>query len=96
MSAAYVIEAYNQAAGIVTADDRDFSFFSSERAFDSLKGRHFRSASPRRPRPCRATAISGPDGASRRLLQNAATRSSARMGRGSSHSHLHGSTRIVK
>jgi hypothetical protein len=44
MSSAYVIEVYNQTAGIVTADDRGFSFFSSERAFDSLEGRHFKSA----------------------------------------------------
>lgn len=44
MSTAYVIEVCNQTAGIVTADERGFNFFSSERAFDSLEGRHFKSA----------------------------------------------------
>jgi hypothetical protein len=44
MSKAYVIEVYNRTAGIVTGDERGFSFFSSERAFDSLEGRHFPSA----------------------------------------------------
>ena len=32
------------AAGIVTRDARGFRFFSSERLFDSLEGRQFRSA----------------------------------------------------
>jgi hypothetical protein len=44
MSRAYVIEVYNRTAGIVTGDERGFSFFSSERAFDSLEGQHFSSA----------------------------------------------------
>ena len=44
MSRAYIIEVYERTAGIVTNDGHGFSFFSSERAFDSLEGRHFRSA----------------------------------------------------
>ncbi|MGJ4950220.1 hypothetical protein [Bradyrhizobium sp. HKCCYLS20291] len=44
MPNAYVIEVYNRTAGIVTADERGFSFFSSERAFDSLEGQSFASA----------------------------------------------------
>jgi hypothetical protein len=44
MSKAYIIEVHNRTAGIVTADERGFSFFSSERAFDSLDGQHFASA----------------------------------------------------
>ena len=44
MSRAYIIEVYDRTAGIVTGDDGGFSFFSSERAFDSLEGRVFRSA----------------------------------------------------
>ncbi|WP_316158433.1 MULTISPECIES: hypothetical protein [unclassified Bradyrhizobium] len=44
MSKAYIIEVLNRTAGIVTADERGFSFFSSERAFDSLEGQHFASA----------------------------------------------------
>jgi len=44
MSRAYVIEVYNRTAGIVTSDERGFSFFSSERTFDSLEGRQFGSA----------------------------------------------------
>jgi hypothetical protein len=43
MSNAYIIEIQDRAAGIVTRDGRGFSFFSSERAFDSLEGRVFRS-----------------------------------------------------
>jgi len=43
MSNAYIIEVQDRAAGIVTRDGRGFSFFSSERAFDSLEGRVFRS-----------------------------------------------------
>jgi hypothetical protein len=41
MSNAYIIEVQDRAAGIVTRDGRGFSFFSSERAFDSLEGRTF-------------------------------------------------------
>ncbi len=44
MSTAYVIEVYNRTAGIVMGDERGFSFFSSERAFDSLEGQSFASA----------------------------------------------------
>jgi len=43
MPKAYVIEIHDRAAGIVTGDRRGFRFFSSERAFDSLEGREFRS-----------------------------------------------------
>jgi hypothetical protein len=43
MPKAYIIEVRNRTAGIVTGDDGGFSFFSSERAFDSLEGREFRS-----------------------------------------------------
>lgn len=41
---AFVIEIRNRTAGIVAGDGAGFRFFSSERAFDSLEGRHFRSA----------------------------------------------------
>jgi hypothetical protein len=44
MSRAYIIEVNNRTAGIVTGDERGFSFFSSERMFDSLEGRQFGSA----------------------------------------------------
>lgn len=44
MPKAFVIEVFNRTAGIVTADERGFSFFSSERAFDSLEGQFFASA----------------------------------------------------
>ncbi|CCD93209.1 conserved hypothetical protein [Bradyrhizobium sp. ORS 375] len=44
MPTAFVIEIFNRTAGIVTADERGFSFFSSERAFDSLEGQSFSSA----------------------------------------------------
>jgi hypothetical protein len=43
-SNAYIIEVQNRAAGIVTREQRGFRFFSSERLFDSLEGRQFRSA----------------------------------------------------
>jgi hypothetical protein len=43
MPKAYVIEIHNRTAGIITGDQRGFRFFSSERAFDSLDGREFRS-----------------------------------------------------
>jgi hypothetical protein len=43
-SNAYIIEIQERAAGIVTRDERGFRFFSSERLFDSLEGRQFRSA----------------------------------------------------
>ena len=41
MSNAYIIEVQDRAAGIVARDGRGFSFFSSERLFDSLEGRTF-------------------------------------------------------
>jgi hypothetical protein len=44
MSKAYIIEVYNRTAGIVAGDERGFTFFSSDRAFDRLDGRDFRSA----------------------------------------------------
>jgi len=43
MSHAFIIEIRNRTAGMVAGDGRGFRFFSSERAFDSLEGRHFRS-----------------------------------------------------
>lgn len=44
MSNSYIIEVRNRTAGIVAGDGRTFRFFSSERAFDRLEGRSFRSA----------------------------------------------------
>jgi hypothetical protein len=44
MSKAYIIEIRNRTAGIVTAGEHGFRFFSSERTFDSLEGREFSSA----------------------------------------------------
>jgi hypothetical protein len=44
MPKAYIIEVQSRTAGIVARDERGFRFFSSERAFDSLEGRQFRSA----------------------------------------------------
>jgi len=44
MSNSYIIEIGNHTAGIVTRDERKFRFFSSDRIFDSLEGRSFRSA----------------------------------------------------
>jgi hypothetical protein len=44
MPKAYVIEVRNRTAGIVAGDEHGFRFFSSERAFDRLEGREFRSA----------------------------------------------------
>lgn len=44
MPEAYIIEINDYTAGIVTKDKRGFRFFSSERLFDSLEGREFRSA----------------------------------------------------
>lgn len=41
---AFVIEIRERTAGIVASDGRDYRFFASERAFDSLEGRIFRSA----------------------------------------------------
>jgi len=44
MSNAYVIEVGSHTAGIVTRDERGYRFFSSDRIFDGLEGREFRSA----------------------------------------------------
>ena len=44
MSKAYIIEVHNRTAGIVAGDERGFTFFSSDRAFDRLDGRDFRTA----------------------------------------------------
>ncbi len=44
MSKAYIIEVHSRTAGIVAGDEHGFRFFSSERAFDRLEGREFRSA----------------------------------------------------
>jgi hypothetical protein len=44
MRNAYIIEIQNRTAGIVARDAQGFRFFSSERIFDSLEGRQFRSA----------------------------------------------------
>lgn len=44
MSKACIIEVHNRTAGIVAGDERGFTFFSSDRAFDRLDGRDFRSA----------------------------------------------------
>jgi hypothetical protein len=44
MPKAYVIEVHDRTAGIIARDERGFRFFSSERMFDCLEGRRFRSA----------------------------------------------------
>ena len=44
MSNAYIIEVGSHTAGIVIRDERSYRFFSSDRIFDSLEGREFRSA----------------------------------------------------
>jgi hypothetical protein len=44
MSNAYIIEIGSHTAGIVAKDERSYRFFSSDRIFDSLEGREFRSA----------------------------------------------------
>ena len=44
MPKAYIIEVHDRTAGIIAGDERGFRFFSSERLFDSLEGRAFRSA----------------------------------------------------
>jgi hypothetical protein len=44
MSKAYIIEVHDRTAGIVAGNERGFTFFSSDRAFDRLDGRDFRSA----------------------------------------------------
>jgi len=44
MPQAYIIEIDDRTAGIVAKDGRAYRFFSSERIFDGLEGREFRSA----------------------------------------------------
>ena len=44
MTQAYIIEIESRTAGIVTRDERGYRFFSSDRTFDGLDGREFRSA----------------------------------------------------
>jgi hypothetical protein len=44
MTKAYIIEVHQRTAGIVASDESGFTFFSSDRAFDRLEGRTFRSA----------------------------------------------------
>ena len=44
MTKAYIIEIHDRTAGIIARDAQGFRFFSSERLFDSLEGRQFRSA----------------------------------------------------
>jgi hypothetical protein len=44
MSKAYIIEVHNRTAGIVAGNKRGFTFFSSDRVFDRLDGRDFRTA----------------------------------------------------
>ena len=56
MAIAYIIEIGSRTAGIVTRDERSFHFFSSDRLFDSLEGRKFRSA---RDFPERRHLVSG-------------------------------------
>ncbi|WP_315828581.1 hypothetical protein [Bradyrhizobium sp. SZCCHNG3015] len=43
MPKAFIIEIHDRTAGIIARDARGFRFFSSERLFDSLEGRQFRS-----------------------------------------------------
>ena len=44
MPQAYIIEIESRTAGIVARDAQGYRFFSSDRAFDGLEGREFRSA----------------------------------------------------
>jgi hypothetical protein len=44
MTQAYIIEIESRTAGIVARDEQGYRFFSSDRAFDGLEGREFRSA----------------------------------------------------
>src|SRR4029079_19665280 len=44
MTQAYIIEIESRSAGIVARDERGYRFFSSDRTFDGLEGREFRSA----------------------------------------------------
>jgi hypothetical protein len=44
MTQAYIIEIESRTAGIVARDERGYRIFSSDRTFDGLEGREFRSA----------------------------------------------------
>jgi hypothetical protein len=44
MPQAYIIEVGSRTAGIVAKDERGYRFYSSDRIFDGLEGRQFRSA----------------------------------------------------
>ena len=44
MTQAYIIEIESRTAGIVARDEQGYRFYSSDRAFDGLEGREFRSA----------------------------------------------------
>jgi hypothetical protein len=44
MPQAYIIEVESRTAGIVAKDERGYRFYSSDRIFDGLEGRQFRSA----------------------------------------------------
>ena len=44
MSQAYIIEVESRTAGIVARDEHGYRFFSSDRLFDGMEGRQFRSA----------------------------------------------------
>jgi len=44
MTQAYIIEIESRTAGIVAGDEQGYRFFSSDRTFDGLEGREFRSA----------------------------------------------------
>ncbi|MET4801257.1 hypothetical protein ABIA96_003836 [Bradyrhizobium sp. LB11.1] len=68
-STAYIIEIHDRAAGIITRDERGFRFFSSERLFDSLEGRQFRSAREAE----RAARAVFSDGAAARILHSSPT-----------------------
>ena len=59
MPNAYTIGIRNRTAGIVAGDGRGFRFFASERAFDLLEGRRFRSAR-HAERAARALLVDGP------------------------------------
>jgi hypothetical protein len=44
MPQAYIIEVGSRTAGIVAKDEHGYRFYSSDRIFDGLEGRQFRSA----------------------------------------------------
>jgi hypothetical protein len=67
MSNAYIIEIGSHTAGIVMRDERGFRFFSSDRIFDSLEGREFRSARDAE-RAARARAVRGATSPAQRAI----------------------------